>query len=197
MAQDELARVSQIVTQTLRFYRQTSRPMKITAAQVIHPVIDLFRRRLVQAHITVETHLPSTAQFCCLEGEIRQVLSNLIANAIDALPEGGRIVFHARDAVEHHTGRRGVRISVADNGAGMTATVRSRIFEPFYTTKELNGTGLGLWISTEIVYRHKGTLTVRSTRHPRRHGTVFSLFLPLNSECVIDQPADSAFKSAS
>lgn len=186
MAQEELTRVSHIVTQTLRFYRQTSRPMRITAAQVVQPVIELFRRRLVNAKIEVETHLPSTAGFCCLEGEIRQVLSNLISNAIDALPAGGRVVFHARDAVEHPSGRRGVRISVADNGAGMTSAVRARIFEPFYTTKELNGTGLGLWISTEIVARHKGTLTVRSSRHPRRHGTVFSLFLPLNPECVIE-----------
>ncbi|HEY9126226.1 MAG TPA: PAS domain-containing sensor histidine kinase [Acidobacteriaceae bacterium] len=188
MAQAELARVSQIVTQTLRFYRQTSRPARITAAQVVLPVIELFKRRLTNAHVEVETHLPSTATFCCLEGEIRQVLSNLVSNAIDALPDGGRIVLHARDAVEHLTGRRGVRISVGDNGAGMMDAVRRRIFEPFYTTKELNGTGLGLWISTEIVERHKGRLTVRSTRHPRRHGTVFSLFLPLNEGCEIHPP---------
>ena len=181
-AQAELTRVSQIVTQTLRFYRQTTRPTMVTASQLVEAVINLFQRRLATAGIEVEVHLPSTARFSCLEGEIRQVLSNLVSNAIDALPEGGRIVFHARDAVDHSSGRRGVRISVADDGAGMTLAVRARIFEPFYTTKELNGTGLGLWISTEIVERHKGRLTVRSTRHPRRHGTVFSLFLPLNSD---------------
>ena len=179
LAQSELARVSEIATQTLRFYRQAVKPSLVTAEQVITPVVELFRRRLANAQVTVKVELKTEAEFECLEGEIRQVLSNLIANAIDAIREGGQIVFRAHDAVDQATGRRGVRITVADNGAGMSEDTRARVFEPFFTTKELNGTGLGLWISAEIVQRHQGQLSARSSQAPHRHGTVFSLFLPL------------------
>jgi signal transduction histidine kinase len=179
MAQAELARVAQMATQTLRFYRQSASPTQVMAAQVVEPVIALFARRLANAGVEVETQLAAASSFYCLEGEIRQVLSNLIANAIDAIRQGGRIALRAHDSVDHATGRRGVRIVVADDGCGMSTATRARIFEPFFTTKDLNGTGLGLWISTEIVQRHNGRLTVRSSDDSGRHGTVFSLFLPL------------------
>jgi len=88
--------------------------------------------------------------------------------------------------VRYPDGRRGIRITIADTGTGMSSIVQSRLFEPFYTTKDLNGTGLGLWISAGIVDRHRGRLTFRSTEHPIRHGTVFSLFLPRIDEDPIE-----------
>jgi signal transduction histidine kinase len=95
---------------------------------------------------------------------------------------GGRLLVRAHDATdyspEYPQGRRGLRITIADTGHGMSPTVRQRLFEPFYTTKDLNGTGLGLWISSGIVKRHHGRLTFRSSQHPIHHGTIFSLFLP-------------------
>jgi signal transduction histidine kinase len=109
------------------------------------------------------------------------VLNNLIANAIDAMRQGGRLLVRAHDAPGHSpdgTERRGVRITIADTGHGMSAEVRARIFEPFYTTKELNGTGLGLWISAGIIARHHGRILLRSSEHPAHHGTVFCVFLP-------------------
>jgi signal transduction histidine kinase len=81
-------------------------------------------------------------------------------------------------SARYPNGRPGIRITIADTGHGMSATVRTRLFEPFYTTKDLNGTGLGLWISAGIVDRHQGRLSFRSSEHPVHHGTVFSLFLP-------------------
>jgi signal transduction histidine kinase len=95
---------------------------------------------------------------------------------------GGRILVRAHDAIsysaEHPHGRSGIRITIADTGHGMSPAVRARLFEPFYTTKDLNGTGLGLWISSGIVNRHHGRLTFRTSQDDKLHGTVFSLFLP-------------------
>ena len=177
-AQDELGRVSQIATQTLRFHRQSNKPTQVTPAQLVDAVLNLFAGRLTNSGIHVEAAYSTTTRILCFENDIRQVLNNLIANAIDAMRTGGRLVVRAHDARHYAHGTPGVRILVADTGTGMSAETQRRLFEPFYTTKDLNGTGLGLWISKEIVDRHRGDLRVRSSQHPLLHGTVFSLFLP-------------------
>jgi PAS domain S-box-containing protein len=181
-AQDELSRVCQIATQTLRFHRQAVRATHVSAADLVDAVLNLYRGRLANSSIHVEAAYATSTKILCFENDIRQVLNNLIANAIDAMRQGGRLVVRAHDAVElspgHPQGRKGIRITIADTGQGMPAKVRARLFEPFYTTKELNGTGLGLWISAGIVNRHQGHLTFRTSQHPVHHGTVFSLFLP-------------------
>ena len=181
-AQDELSRVSQIVTQTLRFHRQANRPTSVSAAQLVDAVLNLFQGRLMNSGIQVETSYSTTTRMRCFENDIRQVLNNLIANAIDAMRTGGKLVVRAHDATHRLHGIPGVRIAIADNGTGMTTETLRRLFEPFYTTKDLNGTGLGLWISKEIVERHHGELRVRSTQDPKMHGTVFTLFVPLDIE---------------
>jgi PAS domain S-box-containing protein len=181
IAQGELERVSQITTQTLRFHRQAARSTSVSAEQLLTPVMNLFRGRLMNSDIQLEAQLNSATKVLCLENEIRQVLSNLIANAIDAMRVGGRLLLRAHDASHPVTGVKGVRITIADTGHGMDPATQARIFEPFFTTKELNGTGLGLWISAEILERHHGQLAVRSSQHPRHHGTVFGLFLPLET----------------
>ena len=177
MAQSELQRVSQIATQTLRFHRQAVNPTRVTAAELVGAVVRLYTGRLANSNITIEARYATDTHILCFENDIRQVLNNLIANAIDAMRLGGRLLVRAHEA-EDRTGRLGVRITVADTGHGMSAEVLRRVFEPFYTTKDLNGTGLGLWISAGIVERHQGRLTVRSSVDPVRHGTVFTLFLP-------------------
>ena len=176
MAQSELSRVSQIATQTLRFHRQAVAPTNVTAQELISAVARLYTGRLANSHINVDARYNTDTQILCFENDIRQVLNNLIANAIDAMRMGGRLIIRAHDA--HSNGIPGVRITIADTGHGMNAATTARIFEPFFTTKDLNGTGLGLWISTGIVERHQGHLRVRSTDDPIRHGTVFTLFLP-------------------
>lgn len=178
MAQSELSRVSQIATQTLRFHRQAAKPTWVSPGELIDAVLNLYHGRLTNSGIKVQSSYATETRVLCFENDIRQVLNNLIANAIDAMRNGGHLLMRAHDSVQHTSGRRGVRLTIADTGHGIPEAVRSRLFEPFYTTKGLNGTGLGLWISESIVKRHKGRLTVRSTQHPIHHGTAFSLFLP-------------------
>jgi PAS domain S-box-containing protein len=177
-AQSELSRVCQIATQTLRFHRQAVRATHVTARELVTAVLNLYQGRLSNSSIHVEATYETASSILCFENDIRQVLNNLIANAIDAMRQGGRLVVRAHDITDHPSGHKGIRITIADTGHGMSPAVRARIFEPFYTTKDLNGTGLGLWISAGIVNRHQGRLTFRSTEHPIHHGTVFSLFLP-------------------
>jgi PAS domain S-box-containing protein len=181
-AQNELSRVCQIATQTLRFHRQAVRATHVSAAELVDAVLNLYQGRLANSSIKVEATYVSPTTVLCFENDIRQVLNNLIANAIDAMRQGGRILIRAHDATDYSPqypeGRPGIRITIADTGHGMSPGVQARLFEPFYTTKDLNGTGLGLWISAGIVGRHQGRLTFRSNQHPIHHGSVFSLFLP-------------------
>jgi PAS domain S-box-containing protein len=183
VAQSELSRVCQIATQTLRFHRQAVNANSVCPCDLVDDVLNLYQGRLANSDITVETSFECTSRVLCLENDIRQVLNNLIANAIDAMRQGGgRLLVRTHNATDltatDPSASKGIRITVADTGHGMSPAVRSRIFEPFYTTKELNGTGLGLWISSGIVHRHGGRLSLRSTQHPVHHGTIFSLFLP-------------------
>ena len=178
LAQAEIARVTQIATQTLRFHRQTSRPDRVTAAQLIDPVLKLYRGRLLNSGVEVVADFSKDDAILCLQNEIRQVISNLITNAVDSMRAGGRLLLRSHRVTDPVTGGRGIRITVADTGHGMSAAIQARIFEPFFTTKDLNGNGLGLWISLEIIERHHGRLTLRSSDDPRWHGTIFALFLP-------------------
>ena len=191
MAQSELSRVSQIATQTLRFHRQAVRPTHVNAAALVDAVLNLYQGRLNNSGITVDTVYASTTPVLCFENDIRQVLNNLIANAIDAMRSGGHLLARAHDVTDPHTGRPVVRITVADTGHGMSEATLKRIFEPFYTTKDLNGTGLGLWISSGIVDRHHGRMAVRSSEHPIHHGTIFSLILPIDPPGLGKVPSPS------
>ena len=184
-AQSELSRVCQIATQTLRFHRQAVSATLVTVKDLVDAVLQLYHGRLLNSGIHVEIDFLNSRPILCFENDIRQVLNNLIANAIDAMRQGGRLIVRAHECTDHSeegVSRKGIRITIADTGHGMSYAVRSRIFEPFYTTKELNGTGLGLWISSGIVARHQGRITLRSTDHPVHHGTVFALFLPFLEE---------------
>ncbi|HEX7157527.1 MAG TPA: PAS domain-containing protein [Edaphobacter sp.] len=185
IAESELTRVCQIATQTLRFHRQAVNATWITASDLVDAVLNLYQGRLTNSRITIETRYSTSRPILCFENDIRQVLHNLMANAIDAMRQGGRLLVRAHDTIDRTPGgrgREGIRITIADTGHGMTPEVRARIFEPFYTTKDIKGTGLGLWISIGIVKRHQGRLTVRSSARPECHGAVFSLFLPRREE---------------
>ncbi len=177
-ADGELARVSQIVSNTLQFHRQSTKPRAISAEQLLQPTLGLYSGRLTNANIKLVLQHKPAAPITCSEGEIRQVLNNLIGNAIESMKLGGRLVIRSKASKSWKTGLSGVRITIADTGHGMDARVASRIFEAFYTTKGINGTGLGLWISKGIVDKHGGSLQVRSSTEANRSGTVFSLFLP-------------------
>ncbi len=177
-AEVELRRVSAIASQTLRFHRQSTHPSPVTAREVIDATVLLYQGRLINNCIALERRDRAQRSIACLEGEIRQVLSNLVGNAIDAVPPRGRVQVRTRDATHWPTGRRGLQFTIADNGMGMSPETLERIFEAFFTTKGASGTGLGLWVSREIIDRHHGVLMVRSRHTGPRPGTVFRLFLP-------------------
>lgn len=107
--------------------------------------------------------------------EIRQVLNNLVVNAIDAMPTGGRLLLRSRDIAT------GIVLTVADTSGGIAPENLRRIFEPFYTTKGIGGTGLGLWLSHDIIMRHRGVLRVRGSKASSHSGTVFTLYLPIDA----------------
>jgi signal transduction histidine kinase len=182
-AEIELRRVSGIANQTLQFHRQQTNPTPVTAADLIDATLPLYQGRFLNARVKVERRDRARRTVTCLEGEIRQVLSNLISNAIDAMQgKERRLLIRSRDSADGSTGRSGFTLTIADTGCGIGAETISRVFEPFFTTKGNKGTGIGLWISREIVERHRGTLRVKSRDAVQGSGTVFTLFLPSKSE---------------
>ncbi len=181
-AERELRRVSAISNQTLRFHKQSTRPTAVTCEELVHGILVLYQARLVNSRVKIEKRKHATTPVLCFEGEIRQVLNNLIGNAIDAMhPLGGRLLLRSREATHWSTERKGLMLTVADTGAGISPEVRSKIFDAFFTTKGIGGTGLGLWVSKEIVDRHQGALSMRSSQTEGQSGTVFTLFLPLEA----------------
>jgi PAS domain S-box-containing protein len=179
MADLELRRVSAIANQTLRFHKQSTSPQEITASQLFDSVLSLLQSRIANFRIQVERRDRASQAVRCFEGEIRQVLSNLIGNAIDAIHRpAGRLLLRSRVGTEWATQRQGLFITVADTGEGISRSDQHRIFEPFYTTKGMHGTGLGLWVSADIVRRHGGALRFRSSQKEGRSGTAFTMFLP-------------------
>jgi PAS domain S-box-containing protein len=183
LADQELRRVSIIANQTLRFHKQASSPREISCTDLYSTVLSLYEGRLKNSAISVEKRKRAARPISCFEGDIRQVLNNLVGNAIDAMPTGGRLLLRSRESTDWGStatspARRGLTLTVADTGGGMSPDALQHLFEPFFTTKGINGNGLGLWISAEIIDRHHGRLLMRSSQSPLHRGTVFSLFLP-------------------
>ena len=186
MAEFEVRRIAEITQQTLRFYRQPTQPARTNLTELLDPVLSLYQTRLNALNIRVVRDYEAKSSLFCFAGEIRQVFANLVGNAIDASSDGGRLMVRARRS--HHwknPAQTGLRFTVADTGAGMEPEVREHIFEAFFTTKEVTGTGLGLWVSHEIILKHHGLVHVRSrtaASNPdgaqKSCGTVFQIFIP-------------------
>ncbi len=180
VAERELARVSQIVTQMLRFYREPSKPVYVHIPAILDSAITLYQSRLTYAEIAVEKDFRECSPILAMAGELRQVVLNLIGNALDAIGQGGTLKVRAANAREYSNGlRRGVRLTIADTGSGIQPEIRKTLFEPFVSTKGNMGTGLGLWISSEIIRKHGGLIQVKSKTLSPLSGAVFSVFLPL------------------
>ncbi|GGH12182.1 hybrid sensor histidine kinase/response regulator [Silvibacterium dinghuense] len=178
LAQRELNRVVHITTQTLRFYRQSTRPVETDLHELFETVISLFEGRLRSQCIHVERRYGALPPIVVHDGEIRQVMANLLSNAIDAMvASGGRLILRTAISRDWATGREGVAFTIADTGTGIDAATREHLFEPFYSTKGITGTGLGLWVSRGIVQKHAGRIALRS-RTGHNGGTVFRIFLP-------------------
>lgn len=181
MAAVELNRVAVLTTQSLRFYRQSSKPTVVRPVDLLTEVLNVHAATLANRRVTLHRKDCACASIVCLESEIRQVLSTLLRNAMDALEEKpGSIFVRVREATAGEEATRGVLITVADTGTGMSPKTTQRLYTAFHTTKDRGGNGLGLWLSKEIVDRHKGRMRVRS-RQRVPSGTVFQLFLPSHS----------------
>jgi PAS domain S-box-containing protein len=183
-ADRELQRIAHITRQSLGFYRENSSASLFRPDVVVREVFDFYSFRAAHIHVNLHVNLKTEQKAWGNPGELRQVLSNLVANSLDACTAGDAICVRVRHAMD------GVRIVVADTGCGIHPENLDRIFEPFFTTKKDTGTGLGLWVSRELIEKHGGQLAVRSSITGRRTGTVFSLFLPGSAaaEARVDLP---------
>lgn len=182
MAESELRRVSHLTQQSLSFYRESTVPIPVNIEETIDSVLSIYEKRIESKGIHLTRRYQSGgATIKTYPGEIRQVLSTLVVNAIEAIDTGGVIDVRARKASHRQNPAiQGVRVTISDNGVGIPAANIPRIFEPFFTTKGENGTGLGLWVASGIVDRFGGSILTRSSVNPARHGTCFSIFLPAN-----------------
>lgn len=172
-ADQELARVAHIARQTLGFYRDNSRPTSINVSKVVDDVITIYQRKLDNKNISLIRRIASDLEIRAVEGEVKQVLSNLIANAIDASDLDSQISIAAR-RTGRHDGLSGVRLVVADRGEGITPEHKKKLFAPFFTTKKDVGTGLGLWITKELVEKAGGSIRLHS-RMGDRSGTAVGI----------------------
>jgi len=178
IADHELQRLSHIARTSLKFYRQSSAPSTIVVRDLVESVLMVFRARITGASVEVRRNFREAPPLRCFPGELQQVLTNLISNALDAVGTHGTLLvsLHASHGGKQWS-RPGVRITIADTGSGMTAATRARLFEPFFTTKTETGTGLGLWVTKGIVEKHHGTIHVMSA--PGK-GTAMSVFFPFD-----------------
>jgi len=177
-ADQELTRVAHLVRQTLGFFRDTTRPVTVDIATLIQDVLTIYDRKLRNHHLTVLQRIEPGLTVSALQGELKQIVSNLLANAMDASRDGSRIIIVARKVNHHPSGRKGFRITVADYGSGIDDHVKQRLFDPFFTTKKDIGTGLGLWITKDLLEKRGGHIRFRS-RHIAPSGTVMSIYLPM------------------
>lgn len=178
IADRELARVSQIAQQTLGFYRGASNDRWIVVADLIRDILVVYERKLAYKHIETVVSVTPELKLYGRQGELRQAVSNLLTNAIDASRNGGKIWLRARPAKRRRNGNEeGVRITIADNGSGMSHEVQHKIFVPFFTTKAEIGTGIGLWATKALIDQQGGFLRFRS-RQGEKPGTAMSIFLP-------------------
>ena len=172
-----LARVAHIAQQTLGFYRENFQPTKLVVSDIIDDVLAVYERKLKYKHWKVDRRIDSSLKIAGFEGDLKQMVSNLVTNAFDACRDGGKIIITARATRQLPSQRRGICITVADNGAGISKQDKLNLFTPFFTTKKNLGTGLGLWITKELLEKRGGQIRFRS-RDSDPSGTVMSLYIP-------------------
>jgi signal transduction histidine kinase len=153
-------------------------PERKEVGELLAAVLEFYRQRFDSSGITVQTRYSGNDNIPVYAEQLRRAFSNLLLNAVEAMPQGGEI--QARVSAGHEWSgqeRSGVRVTVADNGSGISSTIMPQLFRRPFTTKP-RGHGMGLSLVKNIVQKHKGSLRVRSSTQPGRHGTVFNLFLP-------------------
>jgi PAS domain S-box-containing protein len=178
IADEELTRVAHITRQTLSFYRESKEAVPVSISEILNDILALQARLLECNGIILEREYGGDGPVLGFPGELKQVFLNLIGNAIQAMPEGGRLRVRVAEAVEKGQQREGVRVFICDTGSGIRPEDAKQLFEPFFTTKSTKGTGLGLWISKGIVQKYQGIIRFRSMKLLRGNITAFSVFIP-------------------
>jgi signal transduction histidine kinase len=185
MAERELTRVTQISRAMLGLYRESKAPVVVDLKEMLLEILLLMDRRLTDLGVTVSTDMPKPVSVAAFPAELRQVFTNLLTNAAEAAGSGGNVkvgIVPQTTGIDA-TGQKmqaGATVTIADNGAGIPDDVRPHLFQPFFTTKGENGTGLGLWVSRGIINKHGGTISLESEISEAVHGTVVSVFLATN-----------------
>jgi signal transduction histidine kinase len=172
IAESQLLRLGEITRKTLSFYRDQTETKDFDLAEIAESALKVHLHRAQRQNVDIRKRVTGPAMASVFAGEILQILSNLILNSLDALPESAAVL-----CVRVGISQDKVHITIADNGAGIEPSIYNNMFQPHLTTKS-NGTGLGLWLSRRIVEKHNGTLICRSSRQPGRSGTTFRLSLP-------------------
>jgi PAS domain S-box-containing protein len=181
VAEQELSRVASITRQTLGFFRGASEPATSSVADILEDALALYETKIRARNIRLVKQVRFNGSVHARPRELRQAFSNLVANSLDAVPDGGDLMVRVSRGRDWRTGMPGITVTVADSGLGIEPQHRKRIFEPFFTTKRDTGTGLGLWLTREIVLRHSGRIRFRTNSRPGRSGTTISIFLPTAS----------------
>ena len=170
----EVTRLAHITRQTLGFYRELRAPTVLDLSQSVVETLALYNKRVIDNKIACKLDLIDGLAIRGIKGEIRQVISNLLVNAFEAIDSGGVVTIQTRSADDKAV------LSIADNGPGIPAPMLPNVFDAFFTTKQGTGTGLGLWITQNIVEKHDGTIAVSSSTSPADHGTEFVIEFPLS-----------------
>jgi two-component system, chemotaxis family, CheB/CheR fusion protein len=180
-ALEEVGRVSHITQQTLKFYRQSTAPSSVQVSEILDSLLVLYNGKLLANNISVHRQYTEGPPILCLAGDLRQIFANIISNAVDAMKLGGSLTMRVSASLDWRNQEQpGIRTTIADSGTGMDSETLRKIYEPFFTTKNETSTGLGMWVSAQLVKRLQGDLRVSSTTRLDRSGTTFSLFLPLS-----------------
>lgn len=183
-AESEVARVSHIARQTLGFYREHAAATFTSLSELAASAITIYAPKCKAAGIQIEGRLKSKREIVLRKGELMQVISNLIANAIYAMPEGGTLTISTEDVES----AAGVLLTIEDNGQGIPADKLPRIFEAFFTTRGAIGTGIGLFVAKQFIEGHGGRITVDSSTESEKHGTKLSIFLPAVNPHSVEEP---------
>ena len=178
MADDELSRVSHIAKQTLGYYREHAAASLASLSELVEHALTIYEPRCVAAKIAIKRSFQSSRRIVMRRGEMMQVISNLIANAIYAMPSGGVLSVAVDDA---SNAGDGVVLTIEDNGVGIAPNDLPKVFDAFFTTRATVGTGIGLFVAKQFVEGHGGRIQIDSSREPGKHGTTVIVTLPLET----------------
>ncbi len=193
LAEGELKRISEIASNALSFYRESFTPSRVNLSEALDGILESYSSNIRYENIRIRKRYEYKGEIESSPGEIRELFSSLIQNALDAVAKGGTVTLHTklrRDPKDPL--RSGVLVSIADDGHGITREDQGRLFTPFFTTKGEERSGLGLWVARGLAQKHGGSIRWRSSTRPQRSGTCFSVFLPIRVVQVTEQTVDAA-----